>query len=256
MGGSYNGRTITGIGLTKASKIEYRALTTYLTSGADFIDDFTALNQSCSDLIGTAGITASDCSQVQLALQATEMNRPLSCSDAVPPPPLCPNDTTPTNTVLSDGFETVSGGWSEASTSSTQWGYLAGQWAKTGVYSLYGDDPGSTSDHRVWRTTGLVVPTGGKLYFDSAFDFDYEPGFAYDGGVIEYSTNGGSSWLDAGSLIEAGQGYTAALVGGPLAALPVEEKYRHFLKLQRMVADAQRAAGKPAEKPWPLPAGA
>ena len=41
-----------------------------------------------------------------------------------------------------------------------------------------------------------------------------------------------------------------------LAALPVEEKYRHFLKLQRMVADAQRAAGKPADKPWPLPAGA
>ncbi|MFM8469059.1 MAG: hypothetical protein ACKODH_03670 [Limisphaerales bacterium] len=39
-----------------------------------------------------------------------------------------------------------------------------------------------------------------------------------------------------------------------LAALPVEEKYRHFLKLQRMVADATRAAGKPAPKPWPMPA--
>ncbi len=37
-----------------------------------------------------------------------------------------------------------------------------------------------------------------------------------------------------------------------LAALPVEEKYRHFLQLQRMVAEAQRAAGKPSAKPWPL----
>lgn len=35
-----------------------------------------------------------------------------------------------------------------------------------------------------------------------------------------------------------------------LAALPVEEKYRHFLQLQRMVADSMRAAGKVAPKPW------
>lgn len=41
-----------------------------------------------------------------------------------------------------------------------------------------------------------------------------------------------------------------------LAALPVEEKYRQFLQLQRMVADAQRAAGNPSSKPWPLLAGA
>ena len=49
-GGSYNGRTVTGIGLTKAAKIQYRALTTYLTSGSTFADNANALNQSCSDL--------------------------------------------------------------------------------------------------------------------------------------------------------------------------------------------------------------
>lgn len=37
-----------------------------------------------------------------------------------------------------------------------------------------------------------------------------------------------------------------------LAALPVEEKYRHFLQLQRMVADSLRAAAKAAPKPWPI----
>ena len=37
-----------------------------------------------------------------------------------------------------------------------------------------------------------------------------------------------------------------------LAALPVEEKYRHFLQLQRMVAESMRAAGKVAPKPWPV----
>jgi hypothetical protein len=36
-----------------------------------------------------------------------------------------------------------------------------------------------------------------------------------------------------------------------LAALPVEEKYQHFLQLQRMVAETLRAAGRPCPEPWP-----
>lgn len=36
-----------------------------------------------------------------------------------------------------------------------------------------------------------------------------------------------------------------------LAKLPVEEKYRRFLQLQRMVWETRRAAGKPCPAPWP-----
>ena len=36
-----------------------------------------------------------------------------------------------------------------------------------------------------------------------------------------------------------------------LASLPVEEKYRRFLQLQRMVCETLRAAGKPTPTPWP-----
>ena len=36
-----------------------------------------------------------------------------------------------------------------------------------------------------------------------------------------------------------------------LASLPVEEKYRRLLELQRMVSAPRRAAGKPAPAPWP-----
>jgi len=36
-----------------------------------------------------------------------------------------------------------------------------------------------------------------------------------------------------------------------LAALPVEEKYRRFLQLQRMACEIKRAAGRPAPAPWP-----
>jgi len=37
-----------------------------------------------------------------------------------------------------------------------------------------------------------------------------------------------------------------------LAALPVEEKYQHFLQLQRMVAETMRAAGIPCPAVWPV----
>ena len=37
-----------------------------------------------------------------------------------------------------------------------------------------------------------------------------------------------------------------------LAALPVEEKYRHFLQLQRMVAETLRAAERPCPAVWPI----
>ena len=37
-----------------------------------------------------------------------------------------------------------------------------------------------------------------------------------------------------------------------LAALPVDEKYQHFLQLQRMVAETLRAAGRPCPAVWPV----
>lgn len=218
-GGTYNGRSVSGIGLTKAGKIEYRALTNYLTSAATFLDDYNAVNQSCSDLIGTAGITAADCTQVKLALDAVEMNQPPTCGVAVPPPPLCPTNTPPARTVFFDGFENPgSGMWTSTSTTTTNWDYAVG--GKTGTYALLGPDPTSISDHRAFTTSGIAVPDGARLYFDSAFDFE-STSTPYDGGVLEYSIDGGTNWIDGGSLIEAGQAYNGTIVstfGNPLGS--------------------------------------
>jgi len=79
-GGTYNGFTVTGIGLSKAAKIQYRSLTQYLTPTSGFSDNYDALLQSCSDLIGVAGISAADCSEVQKALDAVEMYAPWPCT--------------------------------------------------------------------------------------------------------------------------------------------------------------------------------
>jgi len=79
-GGTYNGFTITGIGRGATGAIYYRALTAYLTSTANFGDAYFALLNACTDLYGAGSTT---CTNVQLALDAVEMNT------QVPP---CPPD--------------------------------------------------------------------------------------------------------------------------------------------------------------------
>ena len=64
----------------------------------------------------------------------------------------------------------------------------------------------------------VAVPAGAYLYFDQAFEFDQDSSGYYDGGVIEYSTNG-TTWNDASALIDRGQPYVGTLspdFGNPL----------------------------------------
>ena len=188
-GGTYNGQTITGIGTTKAAKIEYRALTTYLTSGSGFLDDFNALNQSCTDLIGTAGITAADCTQVNKALLAVEMNATWGCSGAVPPPPLCPTGTPAF--AFQDNFEAVTSNWTPSTTGAGVWNARDFGLAHGGTYMAFGTDAPSASDAKLAMSSGIVVPAGGRLYFDIAYEFESDGiGGYYDGGKIEYAPMG------------------------------------------------------------------
>ncbi len=202
-GGTYNSQTITGIGLTKAAKIEYRALTQYLVSGSNFIDNYNALNQSCTDLIGTAGIVAGDCTQVAKALLAVEMNATWACSGATPAPAMCTTGTVATTSF--EGFETGVGNWTEINGAGI-WG-TTDFFAKGGIMSEWGDDIGTTSDIKLSMTAPLLVPSGGRLYFDHAFEFESDGASTYDGGVLEYSTNGGGVWTDAAALIDGGKTY-------------------------------------------------
>lgn len=94
-GGTFNGQTIAGLGLTKAAKIFYRVQTSLLTSTADYADLGDALYQACLNLVGTSGITSTDCTNVRKATIATEM-----VEDSSKPIPLSPagdiTDKTPT----------------------------------------------------------------------------------------------------------------------------------------------------------------
>ena len=72
-GGTYNGRTVRGIGLDKAVQVAYRAMTKYLTSASGFAEASDALQQACTDLVGKFGMVSDDCAQVLQALEAVEM---------------------------------------------------------------------------------------------------------------------------------------------------------------------------------------
>ncbi len=74
-GGSFNGHHVRALGLTKVAAIEYEAMTTLLTSAADYNDLYDALQQACADLVGVVGIDLADCRAVHEAVAATEMDR-------------------------------------------------------------------------------------------------------------------------------------------------------------------------------------
>ncbi|HCU52450.1 MAG TPA: peptidase M4 family protein, partial [Micromonosporaceae bacterium] len=74
-GGTFNGQTITGLGLAKAAQIWWRAQNT-LTSSATYAELNTVLPASCRALVtaGIGGLTSADCAEVDKIVRATEMH--------------------------------------------------------------------------------------------------------------------------------------------------------------------------------------
>lgn len=208
-GGTFNGKTVSGIGLTKAGKIQYRVLTKYLVSGSNFLDNFNALKRSCKDLIGTAGITSANCSQVNKAITAVQMNSPV-CNTPLPPA-LCPSGKTVKNLYFNN-FDAGLGSFALSDTNI--WGRLD-FYAKSEAMSLYGGPPSTTSDSNAKMTNSIKIPAAGaKMQFDHSFEFEkdtQDPTIRYDGGVVEFSTDGGKTWKDAGGLMKAGVKYNGSV---------------------------------------------
>ena len=90
------------------------------------------------------------------------------------------------------------------------------EFARSGRHMLYADDsPAGVSDSSIAMTASVTVPENAFLHFAHAFGFD-EPN--YDGGIVEYSSDEGATWVDAGSLFDHG-GYTGAIAGGGFCRL-------------------------------------
>ncbi len=178
-GGSYNGQTITGIGLTKAAAIYFRAESVYQTPTTDFAAHATALQTSCSDLIGaqlnnlstssgigtpsTEVITAANCQEVAKAMLAVEMRAVPPCSYG---PLLNPDPASiclGSGTIFSEDWESGEDGWTK-----TSQGYLTGliDWedstkAATRFFHLNSTLPGGRTGTAAFAINPLVGQPGG-----------------------------------------------------------------------------------------------
>ena len=205
-GGSFGGKTVTAPGRDKTLAVYYEAQTNLLTSGADYADLYKALYQACLNLVGGAlGITNANCQEVRDATDAVQMNaQPASDPNYNTDAPLCPAGQV-AQTLFYDDIESGSSNWQfGASVGGTRWQVDSpdGSFAHSGQHSLYATDlPEVVTDTYARLKSAIAVPADSYLHFSHAFGFeDYFFLGTFDGGVLEYSTNGGSSWTDAGPL--------------------------------------------------------
>ncbi len=192
-GGTHNGVTVTGIGADKVAQVYYAVQTGFLTSASDYKDLGLALPQACDNLIGSHGITATDCQEVRDAVTATRM---LSERAEATDMPECPAGQVPDYLYLDQIDETATG-WSLGGTD-PKW-YVDALYATSGRYSLgaYYDQSGA-ADFSAAQTASRTIPANAFLRFSHTYEFEYGlGGTMYDGGVVEVSTNGGLSWADA-----------------------------------------------------------
>ncbi len=213
-GGDYNGVRVQGIGLNKAMKIQYRALTEYLPKSANLIDNYRALRRACRDLIGTNGITRRTCRQVKAALDAVEMQALVCTVKRIPP--LCNAGATPVD-LFRDNFESSENS-AFVTDDATVWTIGEQEFAREGSMYLDATPPalGGAATYSAQMANDVAIPTGDtRMQFSHLYEFeDGQRNGAYsafDGGVVEYSTNKGVTWKDAGPLMTAGQGYDGTL---------------------------------------------
>ena len=227
-GGVFNGQTIFALGITKVARLFYTVNTTLLVSASDYADLGRALRQACTNLAagGVDGFTAADCVVVDRAVVATEMDQ-VPTTAPTSEVALCPTGVP--QFVLNDNLETVAGQLSSgAALGPNSWFYpqnpniaspdFDATYASSGTTNVWGDNGEIPSDSAIRMTNAVAIPAGAFLNFNHAFGFEDDPGGAYDGGVVEYSTTGpGGPWVDAGSLFTgAGAGgYTGTIFGGP-----------------------------------------
>ena len=254
-GGTYNGQTITGLGLTKAAHIYWGAqlLQTPTTNFADHAD---SLETACTSLIGVdlkalgtsstptglSGeiITETDCTEVSEMIAAVELRtepaqcnfQPLLAQDA---PALCSNAISgPTNQQI-ETFEDGLTGWTL-----TNQGVFSGwpeiDWAPATMVpgghltsTAFAADPdagncdggaGDISGAMQMESPDIIIPASIDGSTRLAFDHYIATEATYDGGNLKISVNGGPFVLVPASAYTFNAYNTALQPTNPLAPQP------------------------------------
>ncbi len=234
-GGTFNGYTVTALGIPKVAKIYYEAQTNLLLSASDYNDLYNALIQACNNLTGSGVTTTVDCLEVTDAVNAVQMNQqPASCpaNEAT----FCPTGQSPSNIFFDNLENTASGNWVSGTISGlNRWYYpqnpnaIAGfdaTYATSGQYNFWGYNQPATANYYISMASNRSLPAGSTIYmhfnhahgFEDGIPLNSDYGTYYDGGIVEYSTNSGATWNDASSLF-LNNGYNGTISnahGNPL----------------------------------------
>lgn len=216
-GQTYNGQTVNGIGIVKATSIYFRAMSVYQFPSANFADHDQALRASCTDLIGATlrdirsgevsadVIGADDCAQVEKAMLAVEMSTPPAQCNFRPlleknAPAICPEN----DVLFSEDWETGMDGWTVTSNGLTpDWpnyawtvrGDLPDGEAGSAAFALNsragtcapgGDHSGSYSI----ISPEILIPANASTT-ELRFQHYVETELEFDGGNVRVSVNGG-----------------------------------------------------------------
>lgn len=227
-GGDYNGQSITGIGMTKAAHIYWRAQTVYQTPFTEFADHADALEQACVDLTdqplmglstsetpaGISGevIDAADCQQLSKAIAAVELrSEPTQCSFqpllAKNTPALCTAGNYPAM-IYADGLESdPTSQWSVTTSMydpSTPIAPIVWSWtnslpdgrsgsaffADNFIDNSFGCTSGSSVKRQMLLLSPAITLTAGISHV-LTFDHYMASEAIYDGGMAAIKVNGG-----------------------------------------------------------------
>ncbi len=231
-GGTYNGVSVTGIGLDKAANIYYRAMVSYQTPTSDFGDHADSLLASCADLTGqdinalsttpntetlAASITADDCAQVASMVQAVELRKePVQCNFQPlldkNTPSLCGEGFTD-QTVWSEDFEDGLAGWGTdrettypgSATAPWESAFAPGGRAGSVAFGPAPDRGACMADSSSFATRDSIIspvvtmPTTGDTSPKLSFDHFVLTETGWDGGNVKISVNGGAYTVIPGS---------------------------------------------------------
>ena len=229
-GASFNGQTTVGLGIDKASAIWYRVETSYLGTASDYADLGNYLEAACHDLLGSTPddvhgqpsasgeFRAKDCTQVSRAVTATEMETQPPAAPA-PRTAACATGSAVTSGLLDDSIDATASDW----TGVGQGWAVESSYARSAPYAIHGKDTARRALSTLTLKDAVTIPAVGTTYlaFDHAYGFDDGSNDTtpnhnrYDGGVLEYSANGGA-WKDAGPLFTF-NGYNGKLHGSTQA---------------------------------------
>ena len=216
-GGSFQGYNVAPLGIAKTAKIFYKVQTDLFTSASDYQDLYDDLQQACTALIGTV-TTPADCQEVKDAVDATQMNQqPASC--AANEAPVCPTDWTESDIFFDNLENPASGNWisTPVSAGPNEWYYpqnshlfdFDATYATSGVTNFWGYDlETAAGDYAMSMTSNVTLPPGSNPFLRFRHAFGFENG-NYDGGVVEYSLDGGG-WTNTGGL-SAVNGYNGTI---------------------------------------------